>query len=81
MPERIYIVIGGQFVLGVYRAADSAELHRRCVTGARVVQSEILESVAPEILDDIMHEFDADQDDDTPVTAVNFDDIESGEDP
>lgn len=40
--ERVHIVFGGGIVLAVYRddAADSAELHRRCVTGALVTSVE-----------------------------------------
>lgn len=64
---RIHVVIGGGMVLGAYRQADSAELHRRCVTGATVVACDLLDAVPQEILDDVRVEWDADLDDDTPV--------------
>ena len=74
-PDRIFIVIAGQYVLGVYRGADSAELHRRCITGARVVPSEILDAVPPEIIDDIVAEYDGD-DDNTPTVPIRIEDFD-----
>jgi len=57
-------------VLAVYRerSADSAELHKRCITGALVASVELLDRVPPEILTDVDFEFSSDQEDDTPVT-------------
>ena len=70
--ERVHIVFGGGIVLAVYRddAADSAELHRRCVTGALVTSVEILTRVPPEIVVDLDVEFQGEVSDDTPVDGV-----------
>jgi hypothetical protein len=66
--ELVHVVFGGGIILAVYRQADSAELHRRCVTGATVATAELLDRVPNEILTDIDIEFEADSDDDTPIT-------------
>ena len=69
--EIVHIVFGGGIVLAAYRGhcADSAELHRRCITGATVATAEVLDRVPPEVLTDLNVEFDSEGDDDTPVTA------------
>jgi hypothetical protein len=74
--ERIHLVIAGDLVLGAYRAADSAELHRRCITGAAVVACDLLDSVPPGVVDDLAAEWDADPDDDTPVTEISLQDVD-----
>jgi hypothetical protein len=50
-PEVIHIVIGGGIVLAAYRdsAADSAEMHKRCMTGVSV-QSVRLDDAPPEMI-------------------------------
>jgi hypothetical protein len=70
-PEIVHIVWGGGLVLAVYRGecADSAELHRRCLTGASVTSAEVLDRVPQEILTDLNVEFEGQDEDDTPVTA------------
>jgi hypothetical protein len=62
-------VFGGGIVLAVYAgsAADSAELHRRCITGATIATVEVIDRVPPEILTDLDVEFAGENDDDTPV--------------
>jgi hypothetical protein len=67
----VHIVWGGGIVLAAYAqaAADSAELHARCVTGALVTSVELLERVPPEILSDLETEFEGQNEDDTPVVA------------
>jgi hypothetical protein len=67
----VHIVHGGGIVLAAYKgeAADSAEMHRRCVTGATVISVELLDRVPPEILSDLEIEFAGEDEDDTPVTA------------
>lgn len=74
MPPRapiVHIVCGGGLILAAYRehAGDSAELHSRVITGARVLSLELLERVPPEVLADLESEFEAQDQDDTPVTA------------
>lgn len=80
----IHIVFGGGIVLAAYRgdAADSAELHRRCVTGALVISVEILTRVPIEIMVDLDVEFQGEASDDTPVDSpisprtITVDDLE-----
>lgn len=69
--EVVHIVIGGGIVLAAYKgeAADSAEMHKLCITGAVVHSVPLLERVPPEILADQQAEFEGDVDDDTPVEA------------
>lgn len=76
--DLIHIVIGGGIVLGAYRpgSADSAELHKRCITGASIVSCELRERVPQEILDDLHAEWEGTDDDDTPVTMVSVDDVD-----
>lgn len=63
----IFIVIAGGIVLGAYVRADSAYLHARCVTGAVVVDCELLDGVPDSVRDDIASDFEDDIDADTPV--------------
>jgi hypothetical protein len=68
-PEIIHIVYGGGIVLAAYRgsAVDSAELHKRCITGAVVASVEILDRVPAEVLADLETEFAGEEEDETPV--------------
>jgi hypothetical protein len=70
--DLVHIVFGGSIVLAAYRgdAADSAELHRRCVTGALVTSVEILTRVPLEIMVDLDVEFQGEASDDTPIDGV-----------
>jgi hypothetical protein len=67
--EYVHIVIGGGIVLAAYKsyAADSAEMHKLCITGAIVHSVPLLERVPPEILEDQLTEYESTADDDTPV--------------
>jgi hypothetical protein len=73
-PDTVFIVFGGGIVLAVYRgtSADSAELHKRCVTGASVTSAEIIDRVPEEILKDLDVEFAGEDEDDTPVQPRTF---------
>lgn len=63
----IFIVIAGGLVLGAYSRSDSAHLHARCVTGATVVDCELLDGVPDSVREDIASDFEYDGDEDTPV--------------
>lgn len=73
-PNFVHVVFGGGIVLAAYRgtAADSAELHRRVITGATITSVELLDRVPPEVLADLETEFAGDSDDDTPVQPRTF---------
>jgi hypothetical protein len=82
--EVVHVVFGGGIALAAYRAeaADSAELHARCITGAVVASVELLSRVPPEIIRDLEAEVFAEIDDDTPlqVEALTYEDlVDSGE--
>lgn len=68
----VHIVWGGGVVLAAYagEAADSAELHARCVTGATVTSVDVLTRVPSEIMVDLDVEFSGEDADDTPVDGV-----------
>ncbi len=77
VAERIYLVVAPGFVFAAYRGPRGPELagqHSRCLLGATVVPCDLLDSLPPEIREDINTEWDADDEDDTPV--IGLDDID-----
>ncbi len=67
----IFIVLAGGLILDAYTNRDSAELHRKCVTGADVVSCELRDQVPDEIREDLSVEWNAEESDDTPVMDVD----------
>jgi hypothetical protein len=81
VTEHIHIVIAGGIVLGAYRDghADSAELHSRCITGAKVVSCDLFEAVPRELLDDLQEGAVAvDAVEETPVVSVPIAALDEG---
>ncbi len=77
MTERIYLVVGPGLVIVAYRGAhgvDMAGQHSRCMLGTTVVPCDLLDNLPQEIREDIAVEWDANDEDDTPV--IDMDDID-----
>ena len=73
----IYVVIGSGVIIAAYRGErglDLAGQHSRCLTGTTVVACDLLDSLPPEITEDLAVEFNATDDDDTLV--VNVDELD-----
>jgi hypothetical protein len=79
----VHIVWGGGVILAAYHehAVDSAEMHKRCITGATITSVELFDRVPSDVLSDLDMEFDSEQQDDTPVTArtLTVEDLDDAE--